>query len=254
MIRGLYLAATGMVVQQLRQETISHNLANATTTGYKAAYVSQRSFPEFLLMRLEGRRFPEAVGAFSPGVMTEPVEVDFSPGPLEETGRLTDLALVDRPGRPPSFFAVEVGGEIRYTRNGHFRVGPTGYLETVEGYPVLGETGPLQVGEGRWQVDSTGRVWVEQQEVGRLLIVSFGQPQALQRLEDNLFAATAEAMPQEATDVEIRQGFLEKSNLDTVREIVDMLGALRAYEAGQKIIQVQDELLGKAVNELGSVR
>jgi len=254
MLRGLYLAATGMVAHQLKQETISHNLANAATAGYKAAYATQRSFPEFLLMRLEGRYSPGEVGTFSPGVMVDGVEVDFSPGPLEETGRSTDLALVDRAGQPPSFFAVQVGGEIRYTRNGHFRVGSTGYLETAEGYPVLGESGPLRVGEGRWRVDSQGRVWVEEQEVDRLLLRSFGQPQALQRLENNLFAAPAGALPQVVAEVEVKQGFLEKPNLDAVREIVDMLAALRTYEAGQKVIQVQDELLGKVVNELGSVR
>ncbi|SMB94104.1 flagellar basal-body rod protein FlgG [Thermanaeromonas toyohensis ToBE] len=254
MMRGLYLAATGMVVQQLRQETISHNLANATTTGYKAAYATQRSFPEVLLLRLEGQYSQGAVGTFSPGVMVDAVEVDFSPGPLEETGRSTDLALVDRPGQPPSFFAVQVGGEIRYTRNGYFRVGPTGYLETTEGSPVLGQSGPLRVGEGRWWVDTQGRVWVEDREIDRLLLVNFEQPQALQRLENNLFMAPPEAVPQEAVGVEVKQGFLEKPNLDGVREIIDMLSALRAYEAGQKVIQVQDELLGKVVNELGTVR
>lgn len=254
MMRGLYLAATGMVVQQLRQEIISHNLANATTTGYKAAYATQRSFPEVLLMRLEGQYSQGAVGAFSPGVMMDAVEVDFSPGPLEETGRPTDLALVDRPGQPLTFFAVQVGDEIRYTRNGHFRVGPTGYLETTEGYPVLGETGPLRVGEGKWRVDSQGRVWVEEQQVDRLLLRGFGQPQALQKLENNLFIAPAEAIPQEVAEIEVKQGFLERSNLDAVREIIDMLAALRAYEAGQKVIQVQDELLGKMVNEAGSMR
>ncbi|MBE3580463.1 MAG: flagellar hook-basal body protein [Thermoanaerobacteraceae bacterium] len=253
MLRGLHLAATGMVAQQMRQEVISHNLANASTAGFKAETVPQRSFPELLLARMEAGVPNTPVGPFSPGVLVDELVTDFSPGPLEETGRPTDLALVDRPGSPPAFFAVLVEGETRYTRNGNFTLGPAGELQTHDGYPVLGEQGPVVVGQEGWYVDSQGGVWVGGTLVDRLLLVTFDDPHQLEREEGLLFVAPPGLLPQAAA-TEVKQGFLEKANLNAVNEIVNMLAALRAYEAGQKVIQVQDELLGKCVNEIGSLR
>lgn len=255
MLRGLHLAATGMVAQQLRQEVISNNLANATTPGFKVEVAPLRSFPEVLLMRMEGRSPEAPMGIFSSGVMVDELVTDFTPGPLEETGRPTDLALVDRPGSPPAFFAVQVGGEVRYTRNGSFKIGPAGFLETREGYPVLGSSGPLRVGEADWQIDSRGGVWVDGYLMDSLMLVTFEDPQRLQRAEANLFLGPPDLPAIDVMgEVQVKQGFLEKNNLDAVRETVNMLAALRAYEAGQKLIQVQDEMLGKSVNEVGALR
>ncbi|MGI9951193.1 flagellar hook-basal body protein [Moorellaceae bacterium AZ2] len=254
MLRGLHLAATGMVAQQMRQEVISHNLANASTAGFKAETVPQRSFLELLLARIEAGAPGTPIGPFSPGVLVDELVTDFSPGPLEETGRPTDLALVDRPGSPPAFFAVLVEGETRYTRNGNFTLGPGGSLQTQDGFPVLGQNGPVVVGEEEWQIDSQGGVWVGGTLVDRLLVVTFDDPRQLERGEGLLFTAPPGLPPQAVAVAEVKQGFLEKSNLNAVNEIVNMLAALRAYEAGQKVIQVQDELLGKCVNEVGSLR
>lgn len=253
-MRGLHVAATGMVAQQLRQEVISNNLANAITAGYKVETATVSSFPEMLLARLEGRERQSPIGRFSPGIMVDGVRTDFSQGPLEETGRSTDLALVDRPGSTPSFFVVQVGEEIRYTRGGEFKVDSSGFLVTAQGYPLLGYGGPITVGQGRWRIDGTGAVWVDDVEVDRLALATFEEPQRLRRAENNLFAAPPDLPVQEAQGAEVKQGFLERPNLDSVREIINMLAVVRAYEAGQKVIQVQDEILGKSVNEIGSLR
>ncbi|MGB9660821.1 MAG: flagellar hook-basal body protein [Moorellaceae bacterium] len=255
MLRGLHLTATGMVAQQLRQEVISHNLANADTPGFKAELARLESFPPFLLSRMAGQSVEANIGDLYPGVMVDTLVTDFRPGPLEETGRPTDLALVDNPESAPTFFAVQVGEEVRYTRDGSFRLGPEGILETKDGYPVLGQSGPVRVGEAGWQVDARGGVWLDGALVDNLLVVTFADPQRLQKSGDNLFQAPPDL---EATEVaegtQVKQGFLEKSNLDVVRETVNMLAALRAYEAGQKLVQVQDDLLGKTVNEVGALR
>ncbi|HBT47462.1 MAG TPA: hypothetical protein DEA73_06245 [Peptococcaceae bacterium] len=253
MLRGLYLTATGMVAQQMRQEVISNNLANASTAGFKAEIVPQRSFRELLLTRMEAGAPDTPVGFFTPGVLVDELVIDFSPGPLEETGRATDLALVDPPGSTPAFFAVLVEGEVRYTRNGSFTLGSAGELQTHDGYLVLGEDGPIVVGRESWHVDGRGGVWADGTLVNRLLLVTFDEPHRLERQEGVLFAAPPDLFPQAAAP-EVKQGFLEKANLNAVNEIVNMLAALRAYEAGQKVIQVQNELLGKCVNEIGSLR
>ncbi|MBC7323879.1 MAG: flagellar hook-basal body complex protein, partial [Moorella sp. (in: Bacteria)] len=164
MLRGLYLSATGMVTQELRQEVISNNLANATTSGYKSETATLQTFPEMLLQRLaEGRATP--VGYFSPGVMVDRIHTNFAPGPLEATGRTTDLALAQPgpAGTPPAFFTVQAGDTVAYTRNGSFRVDADGFLVTAEGYPVLGDYGAVYVGTASFKVDAGGQVLVDGQ-------------------------------------------------------------------------------------------
>ncbi|MDN5346770.1 MAG: flagellar basal-body rod protein FlgF [Clostridia bacterium] len=254
MLRGLHLAATGMLVQQLRQEVISNNLANLNTGGYKEDVTALRSFPEVLMERLEGQAARMPIGITHYGVALDEVVTRFDPGPLVETGHPTHLALVDSRGGPAAFFAVQVGEEVRYTRNGEFHVNDQGFLVTAEGYPVLGQGGPLQVGQGEFQVDAAGTIWRDGEELDRLQIVSFADQRRLIKTGANLFAAPPEAGAQEAGGVRIRQGWVEKANVNLVREMTDMLAAMRAYEASQKMIQAQDEALGKAVNEVGSLR
>ncbi|PRR70244.1 flagellar hook-basal body protein [Neomoorella humiferrea] len=254
MLRGLYLAATGMVVQEIRQDVIANNLANATTGGYKAQTAAVGTFPEMLLQRMEeGRSAP--VGYFAPGVMLDQIYTNFAPGPLEETNRSTDLALIDAPGETPAFFTVQAGDTEAYTRNGSFHVDARGFLVTAEGYPVQGERGAVYVGTAAFKVDGDGRVLVDGQVIDRLRVVTF-PGENLQLLEgrgDGLFYAPAGVQPLPAA-AQIKQGWLERANVDLAREMVDMLAVMRIYEANQKAIQAADQTLGKSVNEVGSLR
>jgi len=256
LLRGLYLSATGMVVQELRQDVITNNLANAATNGFKVETATIQSFPEMLLQRLEkGRVTP--LGYFSPGVMVDRIHTNYTPGPLEETGRATDLALVDTAGStPPAFFTVQAGGTEAYTRGGSFQVDAYGFLVTPEGYPVQGEYGAVYVGTTNFKVDSGGQVLVNGQVVDRLRIVTFDAQTLplLQRQGNNLFTAPQGVQPLLAANFQVRQGWLEKANVNVAREMVDMLAVLRSYEANQKAIQAADQTLGKSVNEVGSLR
>ncbi len=254
MFRGIYNALSGMNVQQARMDVISNNLANVNTNGYKSEQVLSKTFGEVLL----SYRGPLAkgtanVGTTNLGTVVSQVPVNQAQGQLVSTEKLTDLALEGR-----GFFVVQresADGQQLYTRNGSFSVNSEGYLITAQGDLVLGDSGPIKVGSEEFTVDEDGRVSADGKQIAVLKVVGIdaaGQEQ-LQKVGENYFAAqgnleTAEDKPK------VRQGYIEKSNVDVVNEIVSLLSVQRSYEAGQKIIQAQDELLGKAVNQIGTLR
>lgn len=254
MLRGLYQAATGMLAQELRQEVVSNNLANVNSSGYKSQAATMRSFPEVLLYRLhENSATP--IGYHSHGVMLDRTYSNWDAGMLEETGVTTHLALMEAGAESlPSFFAVQgAAGEV-YTRNGEFRVDGDGFLVTAEGYTVQGQYGLVYVGGNDFTVDSTGQVIIAGEVVDQLRVVTFADPALLQRQGNSLFIASAGVQPLEAANYQVRQGWLEKANVDVTRELVDILAIMRAYEANHKVIQAVDQTLAKSVNEIGSLR
>ena len=139
MDRGLYLAASGMLTEQIRQDQIANDLANASTAGYKAERTTQQSFGEMLLTNsVTGQQ----VGRVTTGVAVTNTQTDWSPGVLKDTGEPLDFAI-----NGDGFFAVQTGAGPRYTRNGQFSSDPQGRLTTLEGDLVLGRNGqPVTLG------------------------------------------------------------------------------------------------------------
>lgn len=237
-----------MVSQQLKETVISQNLANLGTAGYKADAVAFRSFPEVLLWRLKGYR-EEPLGTAGFGVAVGACETDHQEGALIFTGRPLDVALVG----PGYFVLQDQEGEIFYSRNGAFRPDASGYLVNEEGYFVLGDSGPLLVGAQDAVVREDGSVVAGGQERGRLLTVDFGDRRALTKVGGNLFRLAGETSVAEARPL-YRSGYLEAANVEVVRSLVELLSAFRAYEAAQRVLRVQDELLARAAGEVGVLR
>ena len=228
MERGLYIAASGMLAEQIRQDQIANDLANASTAGYKSDRTTQRSFGELLL---SNTATGATVGRAGLGVEVDRVQTDFTPEAARETGEPLDFAIVGE-----GFFAVQTDQGQRFTRNGQFTVSPQGLLVTANGDAVLGRNGrPITVG-------SDGRV-----DPRALSVVTLTGPA---KEGDNLFAGTPGG--QAASDV--RAGALEGSGADPSRSMVDMIASLRAFEAGQKVITTIDETLQKASTQVGSIR
>lgn len=261
MIRGLYSAASGMGVQQARVESISSNLANASTPGYKKEELLVRSFPELLLVQQGGPRqkgrpdLPgvlRQVGAMGTGAMVFESFNDLSPGLVRDTGNPGDIYL-----EGPGFLAVKVnlpGGSVivGYTRNGMLKVDQEGYL-TLGDYRVLGQTGEIKVVSADFKVAADGTVEAAGKVVDRLRVMEFGDPQKLVKLGEGIFSdPRGEAGP--AVSTSVRQGFLEGSNVNVVDEMVDLITVTRTYEANQRLIQAHDEILAKAVTQVGSLR
>ncbi|WP_066637216.1 flagellar basal-body rod protein FlgF [Desulfolucanica intricata] len=255
MIRGIYSGAYGMNVLQLKMEVMSNNLANINTNGFKNEQIVAKSFNEQLMNLMDerkGRTYFRPVGLISQGAVVDEVSTDFSQGTLEETGLDTDFAISGN-----GFFTVETPEGIYYTRDGSFALDNYGYLVSSQGYTLLGQAGPVEIGQGNsFTVDKDGVIYVNGEEKDRLLITDFINSQQLEKVGDNYYRADRETELQsfDAENYQIRQGFLERSNTDLVKELTNMLTVARAYETNQKLIQVQDELLGKAVNNVGVVK
>lgn len=253
MVRGLYTAATGMNVQAKRLEIISNDLANTTTTGYKKDVAVVSSFQEVLMNRLNDtqNQVPNngAIGKMTYGAKIDEVYTDFTQGSIISTGEMVDMAIVG-----DGFFVVQTPNGEAYTRDGNFTINEYGELVTKEGYAVMGLDGPITLGEdflssgGDVIIDTDGEMSLDNQYIDTLELVRFEDSRALRKMDNNLYSSTA---AKEAFTGSVRQGYLESANVNPVTAMVDMIAVSRAYETNQKMIQVQDSLLSKAVNELG---
>jgi flagellar basal-body rod protein FlgG len=291
MLRGLYTAAAGMITQERKHDAVTNNIANLNTPGFKRSESVARSFPEMLISRVRGGdgRGSETIGRLSTGVFAEENIPVFLQGDLQETGQTFDFALVseiqvegalfDSSGkyvapdgqvifRPQAFFTVLNGnGEVRYTRNGKFTVNAAGELVTPDGYRVLGDDGqPIVLRDpatdapvGNVKLDATGFLMTEDgQPLAGFLLTRVENPNRLIPEGNGVFRLNPDdaalAVPVAVSDeVQIRQGFVERSNVDAAQSMVDLMTALRAYEANQKIVQYYDRSLEKTVNEVGRV-
>jgi len=251
MVRGLYAAATGMINQMTRLDKVANNIANVNTRGFKGDQVVSRAFDEELLLRVDngqassGRR----IGTINHGVYVDRVITSFDQGSLQETGEATHVAI-----KGEGFFVILTEEGERYTRDGGFMLDDQGRLVTVDGWPVAGQTGPIFVGTRDFVIDPEGNVMVGGMYVDRLRLVNFEDLQALIKAGNNLYInPDPENNPAVEFQGEVAQGFVESSNVDVVRETVDMITALRNYESNQKVIKMIDGVLSKTVNELGRV-
>lgn len=273
MFRGFYTAGSGMIAQQRRTEVLANNLANARTPGFKEDQSTIRSFPDMLLSQVEAGKLPtdrnfqfrtgRAVGTVSTGVYMQETLPNFAAGSLIESGLPTDVALVDV-GMVPNPETGEVGtflfrtetedGEQRYTRNGSFMVGPNNFLLTSRGEYVLDSQGErIEVLNDEFTVTPDGVIEPMNQ---RLSIAFVADVNDLLKVEEGVYAhRNGEALPEveqgEANQMfEVRQGYVEGSNVDVAQTMTGMMSSYRAFEANSKILQAYDRSMEKAV-ELG---
>ena len=282
MIRGWYTAASGMRAQQWRLDAVANNLANVDTDGYKREVAAFKSFPELLLRRQDDDGvypipFGSAdaapiIGKMGMGVELNELYTCFEQGALKETTSDFDIALDGK-----GFLCVATPYGERYTRNGSFILGMEGLLLTKEGFPVLGENGPIRVLANNFQIDKDGRVWINAAypnepdvTVGResnlwedpvlldtLKLVEFELDRYLEKQGSSLYRESEYSGPAmvmlEGERPRVFQGFLEAANVDPVVEMVQMIEVNRAYEANQKVIQTHEAALGTLINQVAKV-
>ncbi|MCX7781852.1 MAG: flagellar basal-body rod protein FlgF [Negativicutes bacterium] len=247
MIRGLYAAASGMVAEALRNDTIANNLANANTGGYKKDIAVSKDFAAALIRRINDGADEPVIGMLGRGAVIDEVAVIHTAGIIRPTGNALDAAIEGK-----GYFAVETPNGLRYTRSGSFSRNAQGELTTGDGYRVMGENGPLRINNGQVHFAEDGAVQVDGIEIGRLQLTEFADEKLLAKEGSSLFRATGDAAGVPASG-RIRQGMLEMSNVNVVAEMVNMIAGYRAYEINAKAVEAHDQLLDKAVNEVGRV-
>ncbi|MDC3416715.1 flagellar hook-basal body protein [Aquibacillus salsiterrae] len=274
MLRGYYTAAAGMLAQQRRQETLSNNIANALTPGYKADQATLKSFPELLINKVQSKQISSSkgvhipmmrkIGSLNTGVYVQETIPDFSQGALKETGMTTDMAIVG--GVMPDdtgglFFTVQnAGGDVRYTRNGNFTVDGQGFLTTQEGYYVLDARGNRIATDGEdFTVTADGTVQLAGGNVNVGVAYSANANDLVKNGESLYQLAEGgellvDARANNAVTFSVKQNYLESSNVDPNRAMTEMMQAYRVFESNQSVLKAYDQSMEKAVNEIARLR
>ncbi|MHC1765505.1 MAG: flagellar hook-basal body protein [Verrucomicrobiia bacterium] len=243
---SLYHAASALSANARWQEVISENLAATGIPGFKKQDISFEAVQAGLMS-------PGSSGlqqAFAlPQVRSA---TNFSQGELRMTSVKTDVAI-----EGPGFFTVQLpSGATGYTRDGEFRVNAQGQLTTKQGYAVLGDGGPIQLDLSEpadITISSTGEVSQGTELRAKLRVVDFRKPELLVSAGGGCFVARDPALiPIDVAQPSVRQGCLEGANTTAVSEMANLITAMRAFEANQRVIQLQDERMSRAISELGN--
>lgn len=250
MIRGLYTSASGMMAEMVRNDVTANNLANLNTTGYKKDTAVFKSFPEMLMQRVNDQKKTDPqpavnIGTLGTGAVVDEIITSHQQGALRETSNRFDLAI-DGEG----YFTVQNQTGTYYTRNGSFTVDGQGYLVNSQGDLVLGQNGPVRIGNSTdVVVDAAGNVTVGGARVDTLRIVSIADKAGLTKVGDSLFTGGQAG----GIAGQVKQKHLEASNVNPVTEMVNMITISRAYEANQKVITAHDQTLSQ-VMEVGLIK
>lgn len=277
MIRGLYTATSGMLVNQAENEVIANNLANVSTAGFKKDIAVFRDFPSQMVHRINDYKeklnnvaidFRPPVGMAGTGAVVDEIYTSPEPGPLQFSDNKLDFALVGE-----GYFAVESESGIKYTRAGTFSVNNEGLLVTQDGNYVLAQEEPVLTTQenvvfdpdgqpvlnvvrmplseaGTIDVNQQGQVIIDGQPRFRLAVVQFDDRTALRKVGSNLYdnPEGLAGSARNAFKTMVKQGYVEQSNVSAVGEMVRMINCFRAYEVNQRCITSQDKTLDKAVN------
>lgn len=231
---GLIESTETMLAQTRRLDQITNNLANVDTAGYKKEDIT------FWEMLYRTDHYDARVGKAIHNT------TDMEPGVIKETGNTLDFAIGGQ-----GFFKIQTPEGVRYTRAGQFLTNNEGQLITPKGDLVLGDGGPLLVAGDAISVADDGSITVDGQQAGVLAVVTFANLADLKKQGDNLFAVTGQAQEEQAENFSVKQGYLEKSNVSTMKELTAMIDLNRAYETQQRMVRSLDDLDDKAINRVG---
>ena len=257
---GLYIAASGMDSTITRENVIANNLANANTVGFKQNRTVDVAFPTYLIARLHDQRLKVMdgtmelrpnLGIMGGGVVPQAVTTDFSQGSRLETKNPLDFALTG-----PGFFSVlGPDGKTWLTRDGNFSLDSNGRLVTKDGLPVLGHNGEIYIDGNKVTVDAEGNITVDGKPLDQLLIVKVTNEDKLAKVGHSLFQATSPNKVDMSPDgIQLQQGFLEQSNVNSILEMVNMIETYRSYELNSRVISSYDHILSEAASQIGTLR
>ncbi len=252
MMRALFTAASGMIIQERRQINTTNNLSNAATTGFKMQELISKETDRSLIQNREhsstGNSYMRDLGEISLGAEIDEVYSNFEQGMLQETTRDTDLAIEGE-----GFFRVQFSEmQTGYTRNGHFKIDGEGYLTTEDGKRVLSNNNqPILVENKILSVSENGVVSLDGDEEYELGIVNISGTNLKAIGEGYYLMENGQEI--ESENAVIHQRMLERSNVNPLKEMVRMIEIARSFESNQKVLQSIDKMMEKSVNSVGKV-
>jgi flagellar basal-body rod protein FlgF len=234
----IYVALSGMRTRMAQLDRVAADIANEGTAGYKGERAGT--------IAVERPSFDAVLNSAVDTVANAPT-VDFRPGVMLPTGRDLDFALDGK-----GFFAIQTPAGPRYTRNGSFTRAADGTLVTSDGHQVLGQNGPIKIGDGPTTVNADGTIAVNRVAVGRLQVVDFADYEGLAREDGGRFRAPAGVAPLPSPGASVRSGALEQSNVSVTQRMASLVSVSRSFEALQRGISLMsNDIDARAITELG---
>jgi len=245
MENALLVSLSRQVALQRELEVIANNVANINTNGFKGRALR---FSEYLMPQASADAFPASDRPVSYTVDAGS-GLDFSNGPLEQTGRNLDIAVAGN-----AVIAVQTANGERYTRNGSLQIDSKGVLVTSDGYPVIGSSGPMLFSpqETEIQIGKDGTITTNQGEKGKIKLMTFSNASQLENAGANVYSATTALRPATA-EVKVEAGYIERSNVRPVYEMSRLIEVNRTYATVASIISQTDALRRTAIDRLSDV-
>ncbi len=240
---SLYQAAAAMNAHARWQELIAENLAASSTPGFKKSDIAFSAVESGKFILPNGQKATYALPSATAVTSFAPGEIKSSPGKMD--------VAIDGPG----MFEIQMAdGSMAYTRDGEFQVNTQGQLMTKQGQMVMGQGGPIQLdpkNPGIPVIASGGEISQGADVKGRLHVVEFPDPKVLHAAGGGYFKPNDPGLtPRDVAQPAVRHGFLEMANTSPVTEMASLITVMRSFEANQRVVQIQDERMGKAISEL----
>lgn len=217
----------------VKLKSISQNMANQNVTAYKRNLVAADSFGA--LLNIENQRLPNPV-----------VVQDFSQGALKQTNNPTDVAIDGK-----GFFEVSDGERTLLTRNGKLKLNEQGYLSLNTGQLLLGQSGPITLNSADFEITPDGKIIQEGVALDQLKLVDFERPSELGYFGNGLYENVRGLVGYEAKDSQVRQSYLEVSNVNVMDETVRLIELTRHYQMSHNVLKAYDSSIGAAISTLG---
>lgn len=238
----LTVTESAMLYDIQRLHSISHNLANSTTVGFKKETTVARPFTDHLTFSAGTASAPLAIKVTRPMAT---VFTDHSAGALKFTGNPLDIAI-----EGDGFLVVNTEFGQAYTRHGSLRLDQQGRLVSHAGLAVEGKGGEIRLDTTQPRIDQEGKVWSGDRVVGQIDVVRFSNPANLLKVGGGLYRETESERPLVVDDARLRQGYLEMANVTTMDEMVKMLETVRHFEASQRVLQGYGDMLDSSIRTI----
>jgi flagellar basal-body rod protein FlgG len=249
MSRGFYTLASGMLTQQRKIDISSNNIANMNTAGYKKEQAVTSNFGSLLINKYKQNGINEEATPINNVSLIRVLEENnsiHSQGSLEETGSITDFAIMGA-----GFFAIDSNGQILYTRNGSFNIDEEGYLMLEGSGRVQGEFGDIYIGTDKFVFSEDGSITVDDEVIDNIAVYDFADYNSLNKIREGLFISDIE--PDLVDYPLIVNNTIERSNVNITEEMTGMMSSQRALQSAAQALKIYDMINDKAVNEIGKI-